>query len=106
MTAPRDWESAAEKAQNFLDLLTVEEKAWLVTGVPGPCIGNIGAIPRLNFTGLCLQDGPNAVRASDFVSVFPSGLTIAASWDRKLIYDRYHALGHEYRGKGAQVALA
>jgi beta-glucosidase len=106
MSVPSGWEPATQRAQEFLDLLTLEEKAWLVTGVPGPCIGNIGSIPRVNFTGLCLQDWPNAVRASDFVSVFPSDLTIASSWDRKLIYDRYYALALEYRDKGAQVVLA
>ena len=93
------------KAEHFVSSLTLDEKAWLVTGVPGPCIGNIGPVLRLNFTGLCLQDGPNAVRPSDYVSVFPSGITIASSWDRDLIYDRFHDLGLEYKGKGAQVAL-
>lgn len=77
ISIPTGREYAAGKAQNFLDLLTLEEKAWLVTGVPEPCTGNIGSIPRLNFTGLCLQDGPNAMGASDFVGVFSSGLTIA-----------------------------
>lgn len=95
-----------DKAAHFVSQLTLDEKAWLVTGVAGPCIGNIGPIPRLNFTGLCLQDGPNAVRPSDYVSVFPAGITIASSWDRDLIYERYHDLGLEYRGKGAQIALA
>ncbi|KAE8307129.1 glycoside hydrolase superfamily [Aspergillus transmontanensis] len=106
ITGSGGWETALDKATHFVSLLTLDEKAWLVTGVAGPCIGNIGPILRLNFTGLCLQDGPNAVRPSDYVSVFPAGITIASSWDRDLIYERYHDLGLEYRGKGAQVALA
>ncbi|KAJ5261815.1 hypothetical protein N7497_004280 [Penicillium chrysogenum] len=105
ITGTSEWETALNKAEHFVSSLTLDEKAWLVTGVPGPCIGNIGPVLRLNFTGLCLQDGPNAVRPSDYVSVFPSGITIASSWDRDLIYDRFHDLGLEYKGKGAQVAL-
>ena len=46
------------QAKDWLSQLTVEEKAWMATGQPGPCVGNILPIPRLNFTGLCLQNGP------------------------------------------------
>lgn len=68
--------------------LNLTEKAYLVTGVSGPCVGNIPPIPRLGFGGLCLQDGPLAIRQADYVSVFPAGLTAAASWDKDLIYQR------------------
>lgn len=78
----------------------------MVTGQPGPCVGNIYPIPRLNFSGLCLQDGPASLRTTDFVSVFPGGVTIAASWDKKLMYQRSVAMGREFKAKGAQIALA
>jgi len=77
----------------------------MVTGYPGPCVGNILAIPRLNFSGLCLQDGPLAIRVADYASVFPAGISIAASWDRKLMYERGLAMGQEFRDKGAHVML-
>ena len=77
----------------------------MVTGVPGPCVGNIGPIPRLGFNGLCLQDGPLAIRQADYASVFPAGLSAAASWDVGLIHQRGLDLGSEFRGKGANVAL-
>ena len=32
------------KAIHFVSLLTLDEKAWLITGVAGPCIGDIGPI--------------------------------------------------------------
>lgn len=60
----------------------------MVTGVSGPCVGNIPPISRLGFNGLCLQDGPLAIRQADYVSVFPAGLTAAASFDKDLIYSR------------------
>ena len=77
----------------------------MVTGIPGPCVGNIIAIPRLNFSGLCLQDGPLAIRVATYASVFPAGVSTAASFDRELMYERGLLMGAEFKGKGAHVAL-
>ncbi|KAK5045553.1 hypothetical protein LTR84_009171 [Exophiala bonariae] len=100
------WETAFEQANTFAANLSLEEKAQLVTGTsPGPCVGNIGAIPRLGFGGLCLQDGPLAIRLATYASVFPAGLTAAASWDRGLIFARGMFMGAEFKAKGSHVAL-
>ncbi|KAF2844281.1 glycoside hydrolase family 3 protein [Plenodomus tracheiphilus IPT5] len=72
---------------------------------PGPCVGNIAPIERLGFGGLCLQDGPLAVRQAIYTSVFPAQLSVAASWDRALARQRGVYMGSEFRGKGAHVAL-
>ncbi|KAI7516063.1 hypothetical protein KC316_g21239, partial [Hortaea werneckii] len=56
------WDEAFQRAQAFVDQLTVEEKALMVTGAEGPCVGNIQPIERLGFNGLCLQDGPLSIR--------------------------------------------
>jgi len=94
-----------EKAKAFLAQLTLEEKSDMVSGNPGPCVGNIVAIPRLGFSGLCLQDGPLAIRVADYASVFSAGVSAGASWDKELMYERGYALGEEFKGKGAHVAL-
>jgi beta-glucosidase len=99
------WEDALAKAKSFVSQLTLEEKSGMVTGTPGPCVGNIIAIPRLGFPGLCLQDGPLAIRVTDYASVFPAGVSAAASFDRQLIYERGLAMGAEFRGKGAHIQL-
>lgn len=99
------WEAAFEQASNFVSQLTLEEKVRLVTGTAGPCVGNIGPVPRLGFKGLCLQDGPLAIREADYASVFPAGLTTAASWDRRLAHVRGQDMADEFVGKGAHVAL-
>lgn len=67
--------------------------------------GNLVPIPRLGFKGLCMQDGPAAIRQATFVSVFPAGLTVAATWDRKLMNTRGSYLGAEFKAKGAHVML-
>jgi beta-glucosidase len=68
-------------------------------------LGNLVPIARLGFKGLCMQDGPAAIRQATFVSVFPAGLTIAATWDRKLMNTRGSYLGAEFKAKGAHVML-
>ncbi|RVX66938.1 hypothetical protein B0A52_09062 [Exophiala mesophila] len=99
------WEWAFTQASYFVANLTLEEKAQIVTGTPGPCVGNIGAIPRLGFDGICMQDGPLGIRLATYASAFPAGLTAAASWDRGLIFARGDYLGDEFRRKGSHVLL-
>jgi beta-glucosidase len=103
-----EWSKASEKARIFTLKLTIEEKIAFTYGnatAGAGCIGVIPPIPRLNFTGVCMSDGPNAVNRAEFITVFPSGITAAATWDRNLIYQRAHALGEEARGKGTKVLL-
>lgn len=45
------------------------------------------------------------VRFADYVSVFPTGQTAAATFDRGLMYQRGLAIGKEHKGKGVNVAL-
>lgn len=103
------WDLALAKANAFVSQLNLTEKVTMVTGtlldVGTGCIGRIRPVERLGFPGLCLLDGPNAVNRAHLVSIFPSGITVAASWDRRLMYDRGLALGQEFKGKGAHVIL-
>ena len=96
---------ATEKANQFVAKLTLEQKSQMVTGGLGECIGNISPIPELGFNGICSMDGPTALNRVDLISIFPAGLTAAASWDRDLIYGRANALATEFREKGVHVLL-
>ena len=58
----------------------------------------------MEFRGLCHQDGPTAFRLASLASLFPSGINVAASWDRNLAYQRGFELGQEFRDKGVHVA--
>ena len=69
------------------------------------CVGQVGSIPRLGFRSLCMQDSPVGVRDTDFNSVFSSGQTVAATFDRQLLYARGYAMGREHKGKGVTVQL-
>ncbi|RMZ85792.1 hypothetical protein DV737_g363, partial [Chaetothyriales sp. CBS 132003] len=103
-----NWSAAYEKARSFVSQLTLLEKVNLTTGVGWEgerCVGNVGAIPRLGFHALCMQDSPVGVRFGDYVSAFPSGINVAATWNRDLAYARGVAMGEEHRGKGIDVQL-
>ncbi|KAI4930015.1 hypothetical protein J4E85_004638 [Alternaria conjuncta] len=105
ITGAGGWEMGLEKAKAFVAQLTLEEKADMVTGQAGPCVGNIVAIPRLGFPGLCLQDGPLGIRVADYASVFSAGVSAGATWDKDIMYERGHAMGAEFKAKGSQVFL-
>lgn len=88
--------------------MTILEKVNLTTGTgwgSGPCIGNTGSVPRLSIPSLCLQDGPNGVRFTDFITSFPSGLAAGSSFNRDLIFNRGKAIGREAKVKGVDVLL-
>ncbi|ODN77488.1 hypothetical protein L202_04662 [Cryptococcus amylolentus CBS 6039] len=103
-----NWTAAHEKARSYLSSWTLEEKVSLSTGVgweQGRCVGNIGAVESQGFRGLCLQDSPLGVARTDYISAFPAGINVAATFDKDLIYARGYAMGQEFKGKGVNVAL-
>lgn len=85
--------------------MTVDEMVNLTRGFPGPCVGNTGAVPRLGIPSLCFYDGPSGLRGQEFVSAFPAGIHLAATFDKDLMYQYGRALGDEFRGRGVHVAL-
>ncbi|RSM13270.1 hypothetical protein CDV31_005974 [Fusarium ambrosium] len=99
------WEEAFSQASEFVSQLTLEEKVQLVSVTEGLCVGNIAPINRLNFSGLCIQNEPMALEQGTYTSVFPAGLTIAATWDKNFAYQRGRHMGDEFRGKGSHVIL-
>lgn len=87
--------------------MTLEEKVNITQGFDSDntCAGMTGTVPRLNWPGMCLHDAGNGVRATDFVSSFPSALHVGASWDRNLTYQRAWYMGKEFKAKGVNVIL-
>ena len=83
-----------------------------------PYVGNVPAIPRLGVPWLSLQDGPQGYRDGKYghypgppglpagtATQWPSGLTVAATWDVQLAGEWGAAMGAEFRAKGANVQL-
>ncbi|KAI0147436.1 glycoside hydrolase superfamily [Xylariaceae sp. FL1272] len=106
-TVTGDWAIAYSKAQALVSQLSLEEKVSLTGGVSTStaCSGIIPAISRLGFPGLCLSDAGNGVRSTDFVSAWPAGLSVGASWNKNLSNLRGSGMGREFYRKGVNIAL-
>jgi len=71
----------------------------------GLSVGNTGPAIHVGFPGLALQDGPLGIRSSDNTTAFPAGITVGATWNKELMYQRGKAHGLEARLKGVNVLL-
>ncbi|KAK3944102.1 putative glycoside hydrolase [Diplogelasinospora grovesii] len=107
MTGAGPWAEAFTKAQALVGQMTLAEKINLTAGISSNtgCSGMIPGVPRLNFPGLCLSDAGNGLRGTDFVSSWPSGIHVGASWNKQLAFQRAAGMGGEFRTKGVNVLL-
>ncbi|KAK7968705.1 glycoside hydrolase superfamily [Apiospora saccharicola] len=102
------WTGAYEQARELVGSMTLEEKVNITRGfavTDNVCAGNTGTVPRLGWPGMCLHDAGNGVRATDFVSSFPSAIHAGASWDKNLTHQRALYMGKEFKAKGVNVLL-
>ena len=100
----------------ILDQLTLEEKAWIVSG--GGDFWHTRAIPRLGIPALTLHDGPHGLRMtlpkagqsaleeSYPATNYPSLSAVACSFDRELVFELGQSLGAEAKAAGVDVLLA
>jgi hypothetical protein len=104
----KSWEESYKKAAEMVKQMTLVEKVNVTTGTGWQmqmCVGNTAPVPRLKFPALCLQDGPLGLRFVDNTSAFPAGVTVGATWNKELMYQRGKAHGKEARYKGINVIL-
>ncbi|KAI8830346.1 glycoside hydrolase superfamily [Chytridium lagenaria] len=103
------WDQAVKRAKELVATLSLNEKVDLASGTgwaKGPCVGNIKAVPKIGFKGLCLQDSPAGIRYAFDVSAFPASINVAATFDKTLMYKNGFLMGEEARNKGIHVLLA
>ncbi|CAF9931380.1 MAG: hypothetical protein GOMPHAMPRED_005905 [Gomphillus americanus] len=102
------WAESYTKAADLVRKMSLLEKVNVTTGVGWAsdlCVGNTGPASITGFPSLCFQDGPLGIRFADHITAFPAGLTVAASWNRDLMYRRGRAHAKEAKGKGVNVLL-
>ncbi|KAK3186740.1 hypothetical protein K4F52_004486 [Lecanicillium sp. MT-2017a] len=88
--------------------MTLAEKVNITTGTGwsmGLAVGNTGPALHVGFPSLALQDGPLGIRFADNATAFPAGVTVGATWNKQLMYERGKAHGLEAREKGINVLL-
>ncbi|TPX17584.1 uncharacterized protein E0L32_012118 [Thyridium curvatum] len=102
-----EWAAAYEKAAAMVRNMTFAEKISLTAGVRAEtsCSGNVPAVKRLGFPGMCMSDAGQGLRMTDFVSSFPSGIHVGSSWNRGLARRRAREMGAEFKRKGVNVLL-
>ena len=93
------------RVEKLLSQLTDEEKVSLLAGDSFDGMSTI-AIPRLGIPKLVMADGPQGIRAHGPACSFPSGIALAATWDRQLAFRYGEALGREGRARGIHIQLA
>jgi beta-glucosidase len=98
------------RVQELLDQLTLKEKVSLLSGRDSWCTV---PIERLGIPVLTMTDGPHGVRANrtgpervqGAATSFPTGVSMAASWNPALIERVGAALGQETRALGCDILL-
>ncbi|ORY57180.1 glycoside hydrolase family 3 protein [Pseudomassariella vexata] len=95
-------------AQKKLTLLTLEEKVSLLTAAD---FWRTNAIPEKGVPAIKTSDGPNGARGGIFVggtkaALFPCGISLAATWNKELVYEVGQHLAGEVRARSAHVLLA
>ncbi|KAI6784637.1 Beta-glucosidase B-like protein [Emericellopsis cladophorae] len=98
---------ARVKAKEKLEHLTLEEKVSLLTAAD---FWRTTAIPERGIPAIKTSDGPNGARGGIFVggtkaALFPCGISLAATWNKDLLYKIGQHLAHETRARSADMLL-
>ncbi|GAA5901720.1 beta-glucosidase [Sporobolomyces salmoneus] len=101
------WSAAIEKARSIVAQMTFDEKInfseFRTQGIV--CSGQTHAISRFDIPSICFSDGPTGIN-SRFSSQFPAQVTVAATFDRDLMYERAKTMGKEFRDVGIHTPLS
>jgi beta-glucosidase len=88
--------------------MTLEEKVTMLHGgrAPGQAgyVGNTPPIKRLGIPALNLNDGPQGFRSGK-TTCWPSGLTVATTWDMAAMRAWGAAMGGEFFGCGYKLFI-
>ncbi|KAM0345488.1 hypothetical protein ACHAPU_006415 [Fusarium lateritium] len=104
----KNWEKSYGRAAKLVGKMTLAEKVNITTGTGwsmGLAVGTTGAAVNVGFPALALQDGPLGIRFADNATAWPAGITVGATFNKKLMYQRGKAHGKEAKGKGINVIL-
>ncbi|KAK7962194.1 uncharacterized protein PG986_003019 [Apiospora aurea] len=100
--------NARSVARHKLSLLALEEKVSLLTAAD---FWRTKSIPDKAIPAIKTSDGPNGARGGIFVggtkaALFPCGISLAATWNKNLIYEVGQHLADEVKARSAHVLLA
>lgn len=99
-----------KRIESLLKQMTLEEKVSLLAGVD---FWHTRVIERLCIPAIKVTDGPHGARTMDDAdpkrtipaTCFPTGVSLATTWNTDLVYRVGAALGEETRARGCAVLL-
>lgn len=91
---------------SLLKRMTLEEKVRMCFGGTQPGVVLLPGVPRLGVPGLHATDGPRGVTQAPAATSFPTGISLAASWDPGLLQDVGVVIGQESRAMGKTMIFA
>ena len=108
---PSQQDALEARVEELLGQLALEEKVAFLSGRDA---WHTVPIERLGIPPLAMTDGPHGVRANRTgkertqgpATSFPTGVSVASSWDPDLIYRVGAALAEETRALGCDILLA
>ncbi len=95
-------ESVPERVNTILGAMSPSQK---VNQLTGKTLFAMADDEVLGIPGWLMSDGPHGVHREGYTS-FPTGIAMAALWDRDLLMRLGHAMGEEFWAAGQHVALA
>ncbi|KAL8716102.1 MAG: hypothetical protein Q9220_000007 [cf. Caloplaca sp. 1 TL-2023] len=104
----KSWEESYRKAAVMVGKMSLVEKVNVTSGTGWSqdlCVGNTAPATEVGFPALCLQDGPLGLRFSDHATAFPAGITVGATWNKDLMYQKGKAHGTQAKLKGINILL-
>ena len=119
------WKESYKKAEEFISKLNRTEKVNLLYGTQNMkmlnpkktgradfehhCLGEIDAFEndKVKLNTICLHDGPSGIRFANGTSIsWQANINLAATFNKKLVYEVGKAQGEESKEKGINVFLA
>ena len=99
---------SASTIQQVLSEMTTYEKATLVilASAPNSMAGEIRAFERFGIPSVQFADGPAGLRLSQNTIAYPSGTTLASTWNNDIVQDITAYMGDDCRNFGVEMLLA
>ena len=102
ISAQQITDEAKRRAAELVSKMTLEEKLDYIGGYNR---FYIRPIERLGIPEIRMADGPQGVRNNTKSTMFPSGIAVAASWNREAIHNMGVGLGQDCRARGVHILL-
>lgn len=84
------------RARELVSQMTLDEKLAYIGGYNS---FYLRAVPRLGIPEIWFADGPQGIRIDSQSTLFPSGMALAASWDRTLAHRTGAGIGQDARAR-------